>query len=334
MELVSVVVPSYNAESFIRESVQSALQQTHPLVEVIVVDDCSSDATASIVAQAAAADARVRLLRNAVNAGPAAARNRGIMEAQGTWVALLDADDAFEPTRIEQLLRMTRQHELDIVSDNLLLLPADGSPPRIMLPRCQIAAPRLMSAAEFINGNVNEQRDPRVSYGFMKPIVRRSFLDAHRLRYREQNRFGEDYIFAIECLLKGAQWLVTPDPLYRYRVRPGSLSETARSTDLHEIRTLEERLLREDPTVAANPFLAHALRRHKATIDRWYYYLLFTQAVKAKSLGTAVRLLLGRPERFWHIVMESLRQAPVITAKALRGGYWQDITMAAAKRSS
>jgi hypothetical protein len=178
-----------------------------------------------------------------------------------------------------------------------------------------------MTAAEFINGNVNAQRSPRVSYGFMKPLIRRSFLAGNRLRYHESPRYGEDYIFAIQCLLKGARWFITPDPLYRYRVRAGSLSVTASAADLNEIRVLDERCLREDPMVAADPALAHAFRRHKATIDRWYYYLRFTHAVKAKSFGEALQLLLGRPERFWHISMESLRQAPVITAKALRGGY-------------
>ena len=329
MELVSVIVPAYNAEAFISQSIQSALQQTHTDIEVIVVDDCSSDGTASLVAQSAAADPRVCLLRNEANVGPAAARNRGILEAaRGAWIAILDADDAFEPTRIEKLLALARRHEVDIISDNPLLLSAEGNPLQAMLPSSQIAGPKLMTAAEFINGNVNEQRQPRVSYGFSKPMVSRKFLEAHRLQYRETNRFGEDYIFAVECLLKGARWLITPAPLYLYRVRAGSLSETARSTDLNEIRELEERLLRDDPIVTANPFLAQAIRRHKARIDRWYYYLRFTHAVKGRSYREAVRLLLGKPERFGHIAMESLRQAPVIAAKAFRGGYRQGVLVA------
>src|ERR1700760_1348859 len=104
MELVSVIVPAYNAQTFIRESIQSALQQSYPLIEVVVVDDCSSDETALVHAQIAAADPRVRVLRNATNVGPAAARNRGIAEAKGAWIALLDADDAFEAARIKKLL--------------------------------------------------------------------------------------------------------------------------------------------------------------------------------------------------------------------------------------
>src|SRR3954469_7601896 len=94
MELVSVIMPAFNAERFVGRAIQSALQQTEARIEIIVVDDSSSDATPSIVARIAAADTRVRLLRSTANMGPAAARNRGLEKARGTWIALLDADDA------------------------------------------------------------------------------------------------------------------------------------------------------------------------------------------------------------------------------------------------
>jgi len=326
MELVSVVMPAFNAERFVDRAIQSALQQTEACIEIIVVDDCSSDATPSIVAGIAATDTRVRLLRNPANMGPAAARNRAFEEARGKWIALLDADDTYEPNRLEKLLKLAEQSRADIISDNLLLLSRDDDPPRPMIRDMPI--PKFMSAAEFIEGNIDKDRTRRASYGYMKPMLRRDFIEAHQIRYREQRRFGEDYLLAVECLLKGAKWLVTPDPMYRYTVRPGSLSETASSADLNGIRTQEERWLRAAPMVIADPRLACAMRRHKATIDRWYHYLRFTHAVKTRCFWQAARLLLGRPERFWHIVMESRRQAPVIAAKALRGGYWRNSTMA------
>lgn len=98
--LVSVVVPAYNAAATIGRTLRSALAQTHPAIEVIVVDDASADETTAIVAAVAAGDARVRLIR-AEHGGQAAARNRGIAESRGTFVAPLDADDLWDARKIE-----------------------------------------------------------------------------------------------------------------------------------------------------------------------------------------------------------------------------------------
>ena len=96
---VSAVTPAYNAAEWIRRTVDSALAQSVAPREVIVVDDGSTDGTADVVA--AHEDARVRCIRQA-NAGPAAARNRGIAEATGEWIALLDADDIWLPGHLER----------------------------------------------------------------------------------------------------------------------------------------------------------------------------------------------------------------------------------------
>ena len=107
-DLVSVVIPAYNAAAFIDETLASALNQTYRNLEVIVVDDGSSDNTAEIVAAVAARDSRVRLLRQP-NRGVAAARNLGIEHSQGAFVAPLDADDLWSPDKIAR--QITAMHE-------------------------------------------------------------------------------------------------------------------------------------------------------------------------------------------------------------------------------
>lgn len=102
--LVSVVVPAFNAERYLARTLTSASAQTHPDLEIVVVDDGSTDRTAEIVRAAAAADPRIRLVRQS-NAGVAAARNRGIDDAQGHFIAPLDADDLWHPEKIERQLR-------------------------------------------------------------------------------------------------------------------------------------------------------------------------------------------------------------------------------------
>lgn len=97
--LVSVVVAAYNAEAHLEQTCRSALAQTHRHLELIVIDDGSTDSTVAIVERLAAADARVRLIRQA-NGGVAAARNAGIAAARGTFIAPLDADDLWDVTKL------------------------------------------------------------------------------------------------------------------------------------------------------------------------------------------------------------------------------------------
>ncbi|MGZ4964272.1 MAG: glycosyltransferase family 2 protein [Limisphaerales bacterium] len=99
--LVSVIVPAYNAENFITETIDSVLSQTYENLEVIVVDDGSRDLTAAIVKNAARRDRRVKLLRQQ-NLGVAAARNLAIEKASGEFIAPLDADDIWYPAKVEK----------------------------------------------------------------------------------------------------------------------------------------------------------------------------------------------------------------------------------------
>lgn len=101
---VALVIPAFNAERFLRRAVESALGQSCPPGEIIVVDDGSRDGT---VALAESFGSPVRCIRQA-NAGPAAARNRGIAEATAEWVAFLDADDAWYPSKLERQAEVVR----------------------------------------------------------------------------------------------------------------------------------------------------------------------------------------------------------------------------------
>jgi glycosyltransferase involved in cell wall biosynthesis len=98
--LVSVVIPAFNREKFVEAAVHSVLEQTHPCLEVIVVDDGSTDGTGDIAESVARIDSRVRVLRR-VNEGPASARNAGLEAARGEFVAFLDSDDVYLTHKLE-----------------------------------------------------------------------------------------------------------------------------------------------------------------------------------------------------------------------------------------
>src|SRR4051794_3877496 len=99
--LVTVVVPAHNAAATLRQTLASIAAQTYRDLEIVVVDDGSTDDTSAIAAEFAHLDRRVRLVSQA-NAGVAAARNKGIALARGEYVAPVDADDLWEPTKIEK----------------------------------------------------------------------------------------------------------------------------------------------------------------------------------------------------------------------------------------
>jgi glycosyltransferase involved in cell wall biosynthesis len=98
-QLVSVIVPAYNAEPFIARTLRSALQQTYGALEIIIIDDGSTDSTRAVACAVAEGDKRVRII-SVPNGGVANARNIGISEAAGELVAFLDADDLWHPTKI------------------------------------------------------------------------------------------------------------------------------------------------------------------------------------------------------------------------------------------
>lgn len=113
---VSVVVPAYNAQRHLPDTIASVLAQQDVALEVIVVDDCSSDDTAQCVAEAAARDPRVRYLRMPANSGgPAGPRNHGVQAARGSWVALCDADDLWHPRKLRVQLDLAHSTGANLV---------------------------------------------------------------------------------------------------------------------------------------------------------------------------------------------------------------------------
>lgn len=113
--LVSVVMPAYNAERFIEETIQSVVWQTYENWELIVVDDCSTDGTRSLVMQWADRDSRITLLPCRENGGVAKARNVGIAAAKGRWIALLDSDDLWMADKLEKQLKLAEETGAELI---------------------------------------------------------------------------------------------------------------------------------------------------------------------------------------------------------------------------
>ena len=102
--LVSIVMPSYNTAKYIKETIDSVLNQTYSFWELIIVDDCSTDETDEVV-KPYLKDERIRYLKNIKNSGAAVSRNRALQEAKGRWIAFLDSDDLWEPDKLQKQLK-------------------------------------------------------------------------------------------------------------------------------------------------------------------------------------------------------------------------------------
>lgn len=127
--MVSVVMPVYNASAYLREAIESILSQTLTSLELIIVDDNSTDDSAAVVEPYLNADRRVRLLRHQQNLGNYPARNAGMAIAQGQFVAVMDADDISLPRRLEQQVDFLRRHPDHVmIGSRVLLVDSERDP--------------------------------------------------------------------------------------------------------------------------------------------------------------------------------------------------------------
>jgi succinoglycan biosynthesis protein ExoO len=236
----SVIIPAYNVSGIIGRAIRSAAAQTFPPLEILVIDDCSTDDTVEVVRALRREIPSIRLLSTPANGGPSAARNVGLREAKADWIALLDSDDAWKPGRLERLAEVARATSADFVADNLvmwdivadaLFYPAFYELPE---PEKQIGLLDMIRAEDDFNFS-------KTSFGLMKPIFRRKFLADHKLEYDESLNFAEDFMLYVESLFNGAKIILINEAYYIYSLPIGPSGNSPHSTtpkDYHKQRSL------------------------------------------------------------------------------------------------
>lgn len=290
-----MIVAAKDASNTISRAVRSALREPK-VAEVLVVDDGSSDGTDKAASAADDGSGRLRVLAFEANRGPAAARNHAIANSRAPLIAILDADDFFLDGRFERLLQSA---DWDFVADNILFIDeakADLSEPAA--PR-YAAEPRFLETIEFIEGNIAKRGVRRGEIGFLKPVMRRSFLDAHGLRYNEELRLGEDYDFYVRALLKGARYRLIHSCGYGAVVRANSLSGQHRTIDLKKLYEADLELL--GATDLPPPIIA-ALRRHMRDTKARYELRHFLDKKARQGLFAATISALRAPSSLPAIV--------------------------------
>jgi succinoglycan biosynthesis protein ExoU len=278
---VDIIIAAWNRADTIERAVASVIDEPETR-SVILVDDASTDDTSVRAAGLDRGDGRLRLIRQDQNLGPSAARNRALAVATAPWIAVLDGDDFMEPGRLGRLL--SQSGEQDFVADDLIQIAEGAAHGR---PLLGTVAPSAIDLGGFVTGNINRRGAVRQEMGFLKPIMRRTFLAEHGLRYDESLRLGEDYVLYARALAAGARFRLLPACGYVSVLRGDSLSGRHGRPDLEALRTADRALL---ALPNLSPTERQALRRHCRQLSGKIQWLEVIEAVKQRD---PVRFLRG-----------------------------------------
>ena len=306
---VSVIVPAYNVEPYFYQAIDSVLQQTISNIEVIVVDDASSDGTLQVARACAAKDARVKVIASPSNGGAAVARNRALDAATGAWIAILDSDDWFSPTRLEVLLAKAEETSANMMADDLSYVKHKESEPWTSFVKQN---GNLYQTLTHIDSVFYVQEDIKpwyqgVSPGFLKPMIRRSLLEQNGIRYKEYVRLGQDFFFFLDCLMAGARFFLYPEPHYFYRARPNSLVTQSKLERLTQVEQGLNEVL-QDRRLSDNDELRQALLTKLSICQRNFQYRSVVELLCQKQYFKAIIAMIKSPYFFVGVAQKFVRK--------------------------
>lgn len=203
-DLVSIIMPSYNTEKYIAETIQSVIDQTYTNWELIIVDDCSNDNTDEVVSQFD--DARIKYIKNSVNSGAAVSRNMALKEASGKWIAFLDSDDLWMQDKLEKQLSFMKENNYHFSYTNYYEIDEDSIP----LGRSVTGPKRITKRGMF-------------NYCWMGCLTVMYDKDVVGLIQIEDIRKNNDYAMWLKVSRKTECYLLNEE-LGQYRKRTGSIS--------------------------------------------------------------------------------------------------------------
>ncbi len=205
-ELVSIITPAYKAAKVVGETIRSVQAQTYGNWEMLITDDCSPDDTCAAVEAAAAGDARVVLIRQAVNGGPAAARNASLAAARGRWIAFLDSDDLWLPEKLSTQLAFQIATGAALTYTEFRRISADGA---TLGERVRI--PEQLSYSQLLGNTAIATSTVLVDTAQTGPL-------------RMKKTYYDDFTCWLEILRPGRIARGLREDLMRYRVMGGSVS--------------------------------------------------------------------------------------------------------------
>lgn len=304
-DFVSVIVPAFNAARTIDATLATALGQSHRHLEVIVVDDGSEDATGAIVARRAEEDPRLRYIRQP-NGGVAAARNRGIVEARGSYIATLDADDLWYPTKIERQIERFRATgpETALVYAWCYWLAPEGAtlgyaPP--LRPEGRVLPQMCLGNVVISASNALIRREAMLAAGGFDETLRKA-----------GGQGCEDWKLYLQ-IAERYEIAAVPEYLVGYRIHPGAMSD-----DFAQM--MRSRRLVESQFLPRHPELSRQFATGRAILAR----SLAMRAFQRRQYGMAAQLLAGYPDPSPWLVWKSAGWLLVGAGRRLRRNLRRD----------
>jgi succinoglycan biosynthesis protein ExoO len=292
---VTIVVPTFSAEATLERALRSALNQSMREIEVIVVDDASSDNSWSLIRALALEDPRVRGVLNKTNCGKPVGMNRAIALARGKWLAILDADDWYHPERLAALVAMGERWRADMVADNQFFYDAVAN--RVVSAAWKPGAAEWpLTFDGYLEGST---AFATFNLGMLKPIIRMDFILATGLGYDEQARHGQDFFHLLQFYLASGKAVVSDKPYYHYTQPYGAISRSwshvarrrydFQSAYLNNQRHIAQAQGKLSPTQAAR------LGRRNEQLKALEYYYQAKQCLANHDFAGAFRRLAQEP---------------------------------------
>lgn len=203
--LVSIITPSYNSEGFIKETIESVLNQTYTNWEMIIIDDCSTDNSPEIIKEYMKIDSRIKYLKNKENSGPAISRNLGLDNSKGEYIAFLDSDDVWFKEKLQIQMEYIIKNKTDILHNNYYFCDENG---KIIK---EVKNDYRLNYKKILKSN-------QIKTSFL--IVKKEVLK----NIRFQNIKHEDYAFFLDFLRENNECFCISKPLGKYRINSTSVS--------------------------------------------------------------------------------------------------------------
>jgi glycosyltransferase involved in cell wall biosynthesis len=205
---ISVVVPVFNAADFVLASVLSVLDETRAEIEVICVDDGSSDGSATVVEQLAAVDGRVTVVRLGANRGASTARNEGIDRSSGAYVFFLDSDDTVPHGALDLLLAAATKTQSELTIGKLLWFRSKAD---------ALSQTRQSASGSIVTTSIQESAYLQsVPGSHCCNLYSRDLLERHHIRYPVDLTYGEDQLFQVTAMVKSDKIALVDEVVYRY----------------------------------------------------------------------------------------------------------------------
>lgn len=229
-DLISVVVPIYNAEKYIRRCVDSILAQSYRNLEVILVDDGSTDSTPGILDEYAEVDERVKVIHKK-NVGHAHSRNRGLEAATGVFITFMDCDDYMYPDFMEKMYGAICVDDSDLACCSFNYVDEQGQKLGWSEPELERAAASSIEAQKDFLTKV------RIEGFSWNKLVRRSILIDGGIRYPEDQKAFVDMFLWYRAISASRRVSYVPDKIYNYYQMSGSVIHTINDEKMGNYRT-------------------------------------------------------------------------------------------------